>query len=221
MPNYIVPSIESPLVDKLMKVLKNSIEPEMVPVKIESYAKVSNCFPNVAEKVKKDGEDICYGWVIWQSPNLIEAEMHAVWISPDNSLVDITPRDIDFESVLFIPDENFVYNGQFTDNVRLNITSNKLVDDFISICNALGDFYAKGERVSNTHLSLPEGISLVINGFEQLKAGYLRLLEQNGNISTVCFCGRSKAYKNCHGKDFQNELKKSVSQVNLLHKNIM
>lgn len=219
MSTYFVPEAGSPWVEKLMAVLKNDIEPEIVPLKVENYAKKDSCFPNVEEKVKRDGGRAYYGWAVWQSANLIESEMHAVWASLEDELFDITPKDLDISHILFIPDESFIYKGQFTDNVRLNITSNRLVDHFIGICNTLGYLYSLGTRVSDTHIELPVFVQTAINDYETLKSGYLILLEQSGNISSPCFCGGQKVYKNCHGKDFDKDLKNNLSKINLFYKN--
>lgn len=39
------------------------------------------------------GGRLITGWGIWQWDNiLVEAEAHAIWESPDNQLIDITPH---------------------------------------------------------------------------------------------------------------------------------
>ncbi|WP_146198754.1 hypothetical protein [Pararcticibacter amylolyticus] len=54
----------------------------------------NECFDNVAAKIFRDGGKMIVRWQLWQHPFMLEAEYHAVWRSPDGSIVDITPKNI-------------------------------------------------------------------------------------------------------------------------------
>ena len=59
-------------------------KPRYVPVKPEAYARETDCFFNVDEKVKRDGGVRQIGWMVWEMKAVfLEAEFHAVWVSDD------------------------------------------------------------------------------------------------------------------------------------------
>lgn len=192
-------------------------EPEIVPVQPEYYAKIDSCFYNVQEKVKREGGIIHYGWAIFKSPNMYEAERHAVWESPDGSLIDITPRVIDFSTVMFVSDNNFVFNGQLTDNIRINATKNLVVDDFILVNEACTRFYMLGKREEQFKISIPAYVAPYIREYEKLKSNYQVYLNANGNMSSICFCHGRKNYKNCHGQIIRQKIQEDLRTVNALH----
>ena len=69
--------------------------PVYVKVIVESGTDVNDCFINVENKIKRDGGKVQYGWVIWYLPGiLMEAEFHAIWISPKGESIDISPHPI-------------------------------------------------------------------------------------------------------------------------------
>jgi hypothetical protein len=77
------------------------------------------CFQNVWTKLDKDGGNILFGWTFSYRVNpeygeYVVATHHAVWIAPDNKLIDVTPftdnpqyHPIRFGNyVLFLVDES-------------------------------------------------------------------------------------------------------------------
>jgi hypothetical protein len=107
-----------------VKRLRNIIAPneqlQYVKVLIEPDAEINECFPNLERKIKCYGGRIQYGWAIWYLPGiLMEAEFHAVWVSPKGELIDISPRQIQFKEILFLPDSATVYLGRQIDNIRI------------------------------------------------------------------------------------------------------
>ncbi len=62
------------------------------------------CHANVAMMVQKFGGAYLPGWIIWSSAMMFEAEHHAVWHRPDQTLVDVTPRVDGEDQILFLPD---------------------------------------------------------------------------------------------------------------------
>ncbi|MBC3538611.1 SEC-C domain-containing protein [Rufibacter sediminis] len=200
-------------VEKLLKKIGSEYEPEQVPVKVEPYSKSQNCFINVEEKVKKDGGSVYYGWNIFQSEIICEAERHAVWESAEGDLIDITPNELDFEQIMFVPDNDFVYTGQLVDNIRINITDNPLVDDFIFLCENIEKLYSYGQRIDDEQMSVPEPAVQLIPHLEQFKANLLNFINSGARPSKPCYCGSPKIYKNCHGKDFRKDVSNLVAKV--------
>jgi hypothetical protein len=48
----------------------------------------------------------------------LEAEFHAVWISSDGKIIDITPKVDNEDVILFLPDSKRIYDGRFVENRR-------------------------------------------------------------------------------------------------------
>lgn len=171
--------------------------PVYVPVRSESDANVDDCFINVAHKVERDGGTLLHGWQIWEWISvMIEAEFHAIWVSPIGEHIDITPKKESEERVLFLPDPTRAWNGKFIDNVRQPIVMTQLFKDLDAISKRLVILYNNAERV-------PEGILVdpkTIGPMEELKQVLGRLLNEGGNLDSRCTCASGRKYKNCHRK---------------------
>ncbi|MGF2399801.1 hypothetical protein ACQUTF_08135 [Enterobacter cloacae] len=62
------------------------------------------CYYNVAKMIEiNDGEPV-YGWVLWESSSMIEAEAHCLYRNVDGVVLDITPRVSGEDKILFVPD---------------------------------------------------------------------------------------------------------------------
>lgn len=178
--------------------------PEVVVLDPSPDAAEKNCFYNVERHVRNMGGKAIYGWAIGISPFLVEAEKHAVWQMPDDRLLDITPRTPAMPTILFVRDTDFVYTGQYIDNIRLNVTTNPLIDDWIKICESIEVLFSFGNRSNEYEISISETIIPFLNHLEDLKVKYGNYIAAGGNPDTPCFCGRSLIYKNCHGPDMMN-----------------
>ncbi len=200
-------------IDKILAKIGSEYEPEQVPVKIEPYAKIHNCYIDVEQKVKLEGGSIHFGWAIFQTDILCEAEHHAVYELENGDLIDISPREFPFESIMFVPDNKAKYTGQSIDNVRINITENVVVDDFILICECVEKLYSYGNRINDEQLNLPEFIFQLIKQYEDLKISYLTFIRNGGRYNTTCFCGSPKNYNNCHGKSLRDGIKKEMLSI--------
>ncbi|MCL6744417.1 hypothetical protein [Kosakonia sp. R1.Fl] len=65
------------------------------------------CYYNVAKMIKLHGGEPIYGWVLWESANMIEGEAHCLYKSPEGEILDITPRVSGEEKILFLEDPSF------------------------------------------------------------------------------------------------------------------
>ena len=186
-------------IDKLLKKMNIDIEPEIVPVIPEHYAKYSQCYNNVEEKVRRDGGSIHYGWIIHQSKILCEAERHAVWELENEDLIDITPNPTGETEILFVSDNEYTYDGNDVDNFRMNITNNVVVDDFIQVCEARTKLYNLAERKNKDAIEMPIALANFTIAYTNLKDAYLIFINDGGSKHSQCLCGSKKQYKNCHG----------------------
>jgi hypothetical protein len=198
-------------VDTDVKKLISIVYPDSVPmflaVEPESYAQANECFPAVAEKIKRDGGSQALGWQIWKSTMLIEAEFHAVWRSEEGLLKDITPKQIPISKILFLPDSRATYNGSQTDNVRINISDNPIVDDFIKIAKAIFRIENKGEKAFQQEVRLEGKEAAVYNFLKKTQVGVYFLAQNGTTRNGRCFCGNRDKYKHCHGKKLLETLK--------------
>jgi hypothetical protein len=152
------------------------------------------------------------GWQIWKTKNLIEAEAHAVWENPDGDIFDLTPKENGTTRILFVEDENLIYNGRQIDNVRLNISNNPLVDDLIKVGKDIYRVYNLGDRA---HLY---DLTDVINQRQVAHIEYLKqmryfisaLLSKNGKRKSPCPCGSRIPFKDCHGKDLTQRVDRVI-----------
>lgn len=67
---------------------------------------MSMCHFNVWVQTIHNGGNVQPGWLLWEDPRIgfCEAEFHAVWVSPEGRLVDVTPRRDQEKRVMFVPD---------------------------------------------------------------------------------------------------------------------
>jgi hypothetical protein len=102
--------------------------PFLVQVKPEVNFQPMMCFPNVAEKIKRDGGTIVHGWEISEVPKIhLEAQFHAVWLSPGGEYIDVTPQLISQSPILFLNDENRVFQGEIVPDQRYALGEPNLV----------------------------------------------------------------------------------------------
>jgi len=93
------------------------------------------CFFNVLKRIETNGGGIQHGWTVWESPRkFIQGEFHAVWVHPDGSYIDITPKEDGEERILFIPDPHRIYKGMPIENICLPLTKNPNVLCWIQEC---------------------------------------------------------------------------------------
>ncbi len=200
-------------IEKLLDELNVDFEPEIIPVRVESDAKPKSCYYNVENKITRDGGKIFYGWVIWQSNYLCEAEHHAVWENKEGELVCITPRDVHYNEIMFVPDNDRTYNGVSISNVVLNISGNTIIDDFIKIRYLVCKLYEFGRRKNVDSVIVPKCVSDAITECD-IASGALEVFFLLGNKPvSPCYCRSSKSYRQCHGKDIDTKLAHCLNAV--------
>ena len=176
---------------------------------IEPYSKPLSCYKNVAKKVEECGGGSVYGWHIHQEEFIYEAEHHTVWQSPDGELIDITPNQKNKSEILFSVDMNS-YVGKDVPSVRINITDNVFVEDFITVCELLDSIYATGVRKSNNILDIPTELVPIERNFKKVKDAFDYHLQSGRYRENLCFCKGTTKYTKCHRKDLLNDIALSL-----------
>lgn len=211
-----VPSTEDEDFKKLEKLIDSDYEAVEIFTNIDPAKKALDCFNIVNAQVEKFGGKAILGWQIWKSNLLIEAEAHAVWEDQEENLHDISPKGNNFipEKILFIEDDRLKYEGKQIQNRRLNITKNKLVDDFINIARLLFHLQNKGKRAEYHDLSeiLNEEEIDELQKVFTWKSNLEKYIYLGNDEKSLCFCGGAKNYKNCHGY-YLKELIKNVKKL--------
>jgi hypothetical protein len=94
----------------------------------------NECFALVESYITIHGGEMIVGWAIWERPKVfIEAEFHAIWRSPDGRFVDIVPRQLPIQRILFIHDARRRYSGVQIDNKRKPLNNDKDVKRFLEL----------------------------------------------------------------------------------------
>lgn len=199
-------------IQRLLKLIDSDIELVLLPIEPEPFAREHDCIGAVREKVIRDGGRIVFGWQIWKCDYLVEAEFHAVWETPDGEgLKDITPKNYpDITHILFLEDENTIYEEKIIDNKRINISGNELVDHLFAVNRADYRLKNRGEKAL---LRFEEFLNSLTNDerrqLEELavyKNNLSYMLDNGNTVNSPCHCRNNKKYKNCHGKDFVKKM---------------
>jgi hypothetical protein len=128
-----VPDSNEPAVAEFCQTIKAGQQPVYVPVKTAADAKPSDCYFNVDAKIKAAGGSIEYGWALWHYPGkFIEAEHHAVWVSPEGDRVDVSPHTTG-EQILFLPDPEMDYKEAFIPNRRKALCDDEQLIAFLRL----------------------------------------------------------------------------------------
>jgi hypothetical protein len=177
--------------------------PIYISVKPESNFQVGECFKNVDEVIKNKGGHRILGWRIWEWYGImIEAELHAVWLSPSEEMIDITPSPLFFDKILFLTDPHIVYSDEQIDNIRQPLIDNQNLNKFIEMHKERFNLLNKGERSKQYEVKL-SGDELA--SFSKLNRSinelFMLIHKSIPRRNDLCRCGSGNKYKKCCGKD--------------------
>lgn len=111
-------------------------EPVWVPLEPLANKPMRECFSIIPEHISFNGGEQLNGWAIWELPRvMIEAEFHCVWRRPGGTIVDLTPRDVLVDKILFLPHPEKVYRDRQVNNVRQALTRDRDIERYISLEN--------------------------------------------------------------------------------------
>ncbi len=105
--------------------IDSTANPVFIPVEPFKDVRHNHSLIDVPLFVQKNGGRTQFGWIIRERPQLfIEAEFHACWLTPENRLVDITPRPDNERHILFLPDSTRTYEHKPVPNLRRILVDN-------------------------------------------------------------------------------------------------
>jgi hypothetical protein len=166
--------------------------PVYLPVRSIPEAEINSCFGSVQDHIIQQGGSIKYGWIIWELSNVfLEAEFHAVWVSPSGELIDITPK-IDNECmILFLPDSKRLYKDQIVDNRRKLLTVNNLTLEWL--WRGHNHYLIKKKHFRNGKLNAKAANEELARWEEsQRKAGIPKFGPDDS-----CPCGSGRKFRKC------------------------
>ncbi|GEP94511.1 SEC-C domain-containing protein [Chitinophaga cymbidii] len=166
-----------------------------VPVIPLENAQINFCYKNVAQKVLLKGGRLQYGWIVIQSQFTVDAIHHAVWENPLGNLIDVTPSTPAFDNTLFIPDDRINYDGRVIDTIKLNITNNKIVDDFIAVDSLRNLILANTPETSEGRREVN---SPLWYKYKSVGEQLVELLLEGKDQRSRCYCGSGNQYEECH-----------------------
>ncbi|MBN9299880.1 MAG: hypothetical protein J0I41_22960 [Filimonas sp.] len=202
------------IIQKIVDTIDSDYEILSVPLRAEHYAQFSNCYAGVTEKVRRSGGRVQYGWLVAHTHFLCEAVHHAVWESPDGALLDVTPYHKPTDSILFIPDDRYIYDGVPIDNVRINVSGKLIVDDFIIIAHLVERIRANGIRKDESRLVMSFELGMLHNKYVNYGQSMVSYLGKEINkVPDECFCGSSKPFANCHHIKLWEEIDKDIRGI--------
>ena len=188
--------------------------PKYIDIEPEFDAENGSCFVNVKRKVERAGGRAILGWQFCEYSYMIEGEFHSIWESPVGRLIDITPgNSAEIKQTLFVVDKNASYSGTAIDNIRINTTDNKLVDDVIEIEEAkfkLEDQLYTAEGVAKQRIN--KEVQVCYHFIELFSTDIDFFLVNNGNMQSPCYCNSGMEFQLCH----RIGLKELISTINSL-----
>ena len=111
---------------------------------------LKECFSIVPEHIAANGGKQKFGWAVFEFKRVwLEAEFHVVWEREDGVLLDLTPREVSLDKILFIPDPERKYEGVQINSIFSAISKKPCVKKFIKLSKA---FYAATNEGDLAHV---------------------------------------------------------------------
>ncbi|MEY2482797.1 MAG: hypothetical protein QOK24_1325 [Verrucomicrobiota bacterium] len=177
--------------------------PVRVPVEVMRGAQVNECFPNVQKKIAIAGGSLQHGWTIWERPGLfIEGEFHGVWVSPQGSFIDVSPKLDGEAEILFLTDPVEIFdeeNPMRRDNIRLAEYDHPVVHEFLQQCAKIREYEESCTDPHNPRQFIidPSIYEPMLHRQAMLEQ---RMVSLPPGRNAPCRCGSAKKYKKCCGK---------------------
>jgi len=196
----ITPPEISPSIRRLVESLVPGGEPVYMDVNPEPDATISECFPSIQAKVLRDGGQLLCGWQLWEWPGvLVEAEFHGIWAAPDGRHVDITPKQDGETRVLFVADPDLSYTGSHRNNVRLPLSKDRTIEDFVALADKRGRIMETAIPLGNGQFKISQQRMQMIQEIEKALGFVGRVIHAGLGADDQCLCKRSDSYRNCCG----------------------
>ena len=187
---------------ELSKSIAGDAVARYVPVQPAPVALPNECFFNVPQQVARDQGAIQYGWCLWEVLGLfIEAEVHAIWVSPGGEWIDVTPKVNHEKEILFLPDNTVTWdeNSRFRrDNIRMAMKNDPVVLAFIAAAKACARYMEESTDTSDPRKMVMDRVH-----WERLEGRKIELQRKMVSLrvsrNDLCRCGSGEKSKKCCG----------------------
>jgi hypothetical protein len=117
-------------------------------------------------------------------------------------MLDITPKqDHPEERILFLADPSRPYKGRQRDNVRMPLTDNKLLHDFIALRERRFRFMNRGARAGvSGNVSIQGHEVAEFENIDRTLAMVLHMFVSGMSAEDRCLCNSGRRYSRCCGK---------------------
>lgn len=199
--------------------------PAFIRPKPDPKAVLHECYANVRRKIKNHGGSMQLGWLIWETPGImLEGMSHAVWRSPQDELVDVTPQMDGEAQLLFLPDSSATIQNEYGNVIasrRMPLVDDPVVHEFIRLSEEKDALFAKTQgtvfkdkvqaiEIKKAHvlrklaLKYPGKVPDVRFVPSSSRKPVAKGVGEDGRPKKVgrndpCPCGSGKKYKKCHG----------------------
>jgi hypothetical protein len=189
---------------RLIEKLNATHRPIKVDIIYKDWVEPNECIDTILRQIQNEKGECVYGWNIYKTKLLNEAEFHCIWKDLNGKYVDIrSTRDtlyhLGFKQSIFIEDDNIKYEGKPIDNIRINLTNNPLVDDFILCSETIFKFENKGDRAYKQELRFNKMQPEYVYYFNilSLKNNIKLMAEHDVKMDDECICENGKKYSQC------------------------
>lgn len=133
---------------------------------------------------------------------MIEAEFHAVWVDSEGLHHDITPKPLELNSILFLPDPSRVYENKQVDNVRVALVGDALIKNFIKLSKNLFEATNQGVSDNPYYCIVTEEVSQLSqehsNMLRKISEKFFSRIHFSGeDRNKLCSCGSGRKCKKC------------------------
>lgn len=145
-------------------------EPVFVTVNPPIYTPPNLCFQNVELVVAVNGGQRQFGWYFHEDTDqlLYMAVFHAVWRTPDGSLVDVTPHPQHRDRILFLPDPVRVHRGKLIPNRYYPRVDAPVVQEMIRLFQKEVSYWNRFHDPKNPmSMRIPEPLFREIEGWNR------------------------------------------------------
>jgi HTH-type transcriptional repressor of NAD biosynthesis genes len=202
----------TPQITRLCNEIAEGSTPVMVPVVPAQGSQVNDCFEVARLYAEQHGGQVQYGWMIFELQEImLEAHFHAVWCSPSNEFVDVTPKQDGEQQILFLPDSSRHYFGRNHRPYLKALGPEPIIEEFISLSERVFQIEIDNtiESDGEVLLSLTPQLHAEREAILARKAAVIPMLnnlclklktsKQVQSKNSPCHCGSGQKYKKCHG----------------------
>lgn len=190
-------------IQRLVDRIDSDFEVMKVPPLPMRGAKHAYCYENVKQKIAVSGGSAQLGWLVEIYPWFMAGVHHAVWQSPGGYLMDVTPRLPVAAKGWFIPDNRIDYTGGVIENVYVNLSKNRVVEDYFAVENFKNVLLALSPRMSAGVRAVSHPLWKKYKEFCEHISSFL---VAGHTDASPCFCGSANAYLQCHGRQIRSSL---------------